>query len=380
MRQKILIAVATGIAALGAAAIGVATAGRATESAQRYDHLANNGVPVVVSERNADILRSGGGEPVLNRLAVRGGLTFYAGRGDTGGPCYALGPVETGGVGALACLRPPASFPSPDAPILDMSGASIDPRTGSTTFLGLSGFAADGVASVGVIGADGVLHDAEVRDNVYYADLPRLQAKALIAVDASGEEIFRRSTVSQVVPPVAAGVAGSLLTQQERFHARAPDDPKRLGPLVEITSGGGWALIGWRSEVGICLDFAIPGNSPFGCDFPVRGAKPSTDASGSGLPTHAVAGFFSGSNLVGGDGKATIFGVAAHEVAEVKIELRDGQVISAPVYDAPPRLQTQVRFFIVRLPPGELEHRVGSPVQAYSAYDETGTLIERIED
>jgi hypothetical protein len=87
-----------------------------------------------------------------------------------------------------------------------------------------------------------------------------------------------------------AGVAvsvGSLLTQQERFHASVPDDPKRRGPLVEITSGDNWALIGWRSDVGICLDFAIPGNSPFGCGFPVRGAKPATDASGSGLPTHA---------------------------------------------------------------------------------------------
>lgn len=178
----------------------------------------------------------------------------------------------------------------------------------------------------------------------------------------------------------AIGVGVSLLTQQERFHAQVPDDPKRLGPLVEITSGDNWALIGWRSEDGICLDFAIPGNSPFGCGFPVRGAKPSTDASGSGLPTHAVAGFFSGSNLLGGDGKATIFGIAAHEVAAVKIELRDGRVISPPVYDAPPTLQTEVRFFVVRLPLGELERRVGNPVRAYNAYDQTGTLIERNED
>jgi hypothetical protein len=176
----------------------------------------------------------------------------------------------------------------------------------------------------------------------------------------------------------AVGVAVSLLTQQERFHASVPDDPKRLGPLVEITSGDNWALIGWRSEVGICLDFAIPGNSPFGCGFPVRGAKPSTDASGAGLPTHAVAGFFSGSNLVGGDGKATIFGVAAHDVAAVKIELRDSRVIDAPVYDAPPALKAEVRFFIVRLPPGELrDSRVESPVRAYSAYDSAGSLIER---
>ena len=193
MRQKILIALVTVIAALSAAAIGVATAGRTTESVQRYDHLSNNGVPVFVSERNADILRGGGGEPVLNRLGTRGGLTFSVGRGESGWPCYAVGPVETGGIGALYCLRPPANFPSADTPILDMSGISGDPQTHSTTFLELSGFAADGVARVGVIGADGVLHDAEVRDNIYYADLPRFQARALIALDASGQEIFRRS-------------------------------------------------------------------------------------------------------------------------------------------------------------------------------------------
>ncbi|HEX9380334.1 MAG TPA: hypothetical protein VF891_02465 [Gaiellaceae bacterium] len=178
----------------------------------------------------------------------------------------------------------------------------------------------------------------------------------------------------------AVGVGISLLSQQEHFHAAMPDDPERIGPLVEITGGPDWALIGWRSEDGICLDFAIPGNSPFGCGFPVRGAKPATDSSGSGLPTHAVAGFFSGSNLVGGDGKATIFGVAAHEVAAVKVELGDGRVVDAPLYDAPAALGTDVRFFIVRLSLGPLERRSGSPIRAYSAYDRDGRLIERAED
>lgn len=178
----------------------------------------------------------------------------------------------------------------------------------------------------------------------------------------------------------AVGVGISLLTQQERFHASVPDDPQRLGPLVEITSGDNWALIGWRSEVGICLDFAIPGNSPFSCGFPVRGAKPSTDASGSGLPTHAVAGFFSGANLVGGDGKATIFGVAAHDVSAVTVQLRDDRVVEAPLYDAPSALKSDVRFFIVRVRPTELERRPENPVIAYNAYDRDGMLIERVED
>ena len=166
MRRKILIAVATVIAALSAAAIAVAMGGRTTESAQQYDHLSNSGIPVDVSERNADILRGGGGEPVLNRLGTRNRLSFYEVRGAGGGSCYAVGPVETGGLAVLACLRPPAPFPSADAPILDLSGISANPQSHSITFLELSGLAEDGVASVVLFGADGVLHDTEVRDNI----------------------------------------------------------------------------------------------------------------------------------------------------------------------------------------------------------------------
>lgn len=182
----------------------------------------------------------------------------------------------------------------------------------------------------------------------------------------------------------AIGIGTNLLKQQEGFHTRRGDDPNRFGPLVEITSGENWALIAWRSEVGICLDFAIPGNSPFGCGFPVRGAKPATDTSGAGPPIHAVAGFVSGSNLVGSDGKMTIFGVAARDVAKVRIELRDGEVVEAPLYDAPRELAADVRFFIVRLPPLQREPgsvlRRASPVKAYNAYGGDARLIERVEE
>ncbi len=178
----------------------------------------------------------------------------------------------------------------------------------------------------------------------------------------------------------AVSVGVDLLAQQERFHASVPDDPQRLGTLVEVASGDNWALIAWKSEIGICLDFAIPGNSPFDCDFPVRGAKPATDASGAGPPTHAVAGFVSGGGLVGGDGKTTIFGVAARDVAAVEVELPDGRAVDAPLYDAPPELDVELRFFIVRLPLPPQGLGGEGPVRAYSAYDRDGRLIERVAD
>jgi hypothetical protein len=184
----------------------------------------------------------------------------------------------------------------------------------------------------------------------------------------------------------AVGVGISLVSQQERFHANLPDDPQRIGPLVEITSGDDWALIAWKSEIGVCLDFAVPGNSPFRCGFPVRGATPATD-SGAGPPIHAIAGFVSGGALVGGDGKTTIFGVAARDVAGVTVELRDGTVVDAALYDAPSKLDEQLRFFLVRLALSphapvrqSLPLPIYDPVRAYNAYDRDGRLIERVED
>src|SRR5829696_463355 len=125
-----------------------------------------------------------------------------------------------------------------------------------------------------------------------------------------------------------------LLEQQTRFHAQAAHDPRRLSPLVEVTSEDKWALIAWKSEAGICLDFAIPGNSPFACGFPVQGAQ----ATRWRHPTHTVAGFISGGGLVGGDGKATIFGVTAAGIAAVKVQLRDGRLLDARVHNAPSAL------------------------------------------
>jgi hypothetical protein len=183
----------------------------------------------------------------------------------------------------------------------------------------------------------------------------------------------------------AVGVGVNLLAQQERFHADLLDDPQRLGPLVEVASGDEWALIAWESKYGICLDFAIPGNSPYSCGFPVRGQKSATD-SGAGPPIHAVAGFVSGGGLIGSDGKTTIFGVAAPEVAAVKVEVRDGPIVDAPLYEAPPELQEKRRFFIVRLslPPHTavtkgLPLPMYDPLLAFSAYDRDGRLIERVE-
>jgi hypothetical protein len=176
---------------------------------------------------------------------------------------------------------------------------------------------------------------------------------------------------------IAVGVGVNFVRQQEQFHTQRPDDPHRVGPLVQVTNGDGWALLAWRSNVGLCLDFAVPDNSPFTCGLPVRGAGSS--AAGPGAPIRAVDGFLSGSNLVGvRDGKATVFGVAASDVAKVKVELADGRLVDTELFDAPTALRTDVRLFIVRLQLGALERTAESGVHAFLAYDSDGQLIERV--
>jgi hypothetical protein len=181
---------------------------------------------------------------------------------------------------------------------------------------------------------------------------------------------------------IAVGVGVNFVRQQERFHAQRPHDPQRVGPLVEVASGDGWALLAWRSNAGLCLDFAVPDNSPFACGLPVRGAGLST--AGPGAPIHAVDGFVSGSNLVGvRDSKTTVFGVAASDVAKVEVELADGQLVETKLFDAPTALQTDVRLFIVRVQLGALKRTTQrgareSDVHAFLAYDSDGRLIERV--
>jgi hypothetical protein len=177
----------------------------------------------------------------------------------------------------------------------------------------------------------------------------------------------------------AIGLSTSLLTQVERFHAELPDDPNRIGPAAEIAGGEDWALVAWQSDNGTCLDFAVPGNQAFDCDFPVRGAKPPSNSLGSGPPVHAVGGFISFAGLIGAaDSKTSIFGVTAPDVASLQIELRDGRVLKPRLYDPPPELNAQIRFFISRLDLPPYRAGTGSPVRFYTAFNQEGVLIERV--
>lgn len=242
------------------------------------------------------------------------------------------------------------------------------------------------------------------RDPDVYADREVLELFAeepeLIAVvDALASARPRRPTKRFAIVLVTAavlagggtalGVGIDLLTQQKHYHANVPDDPQRIGPLVQVTSGDSWALIAWRSTAGICLDFAVPNNAPYVCGLPVRDAKPTADTSGAGPPIHSVAGFVANGGLVGSDGKTTILGLATSDVASVEVELRNGAVLDASVYNSPADLETPLKVFIVRTALHEAHQSIPSPrqglpaakdpVRAYGAFDDNGNLIERVD-
>lgn len=121
----------------------------------------------------------------VTRLATVGDRSYY--RVDrTGGPdCFALGYTASTDrlFGQVECS---AEFPSEGTPLLD-----------STVYHGnevwrVEGFAADGVASVALVGQDGnVLAGAPVTNNVYYFNsLPSAPIKQIVARSAIGQTLM----------------------------------------------------------------------------------------------------------------------------------------------------------------------------------------------
>ena len=226
---------------------------------------------------------------------------------------------------------------------------------------------------------DELVEDAPVErkswDDVRARLRPRRRRRVSVAAAAAITFLFAGTAV--------AYEAIDRVQQQERAIDAMPDAPDRVGNAVEVVSGEDWSLAAWRTSEGVvCVTLiVVPGKSPFGCGFPVRGAKPGDHTIGTGPPTHAVAGSVSSGGLVGPDGKAvgiaTVYGVAAADVAAVRVELANGRIVDASTYDAPPALDADVRFFIVRLhlPPTPLHGN--PPVAAFLAYDARGRLIER---
>jgi hypothetical protein len=144
----------------------------------------------------------------INQIANRSGRSFFVINRLNGAQCFATG--TQGGVregldvsvlsilGTVDCPSGKDAFPSQVSPVLDMSvfHGDLAARTGvGTSFVSrLTGFAADGIATVAVVDTTGVQRvSSPVIDNVYVAtDLPPFAPQAIVAYDATGKEVWRQ--------------------------------------------------------------------------------------------------------------------------------------------------------------------------------------------
>ena len=126
-------------------------------------------------------------------LGTRGDRSFYR----LSEHCYGSGPASPTNYvfGELQCTP---AFPSPARPILDgtvfgsSAGPDERPQPRTMTVHASHGIAADGVAKVALLNADGqVVAETAVRDNIYRFDrVPAGNATKVVAYSATGEVVF----------------------------------------------------------------------------------------------------------------------------------------------------------------------------------------------
>lgn len=125
----------------------------------------------------------------LRRIATRDGRSYYVANTSRGGLCVTI--TYPGDPNPLISYECYPDFPSSSRPLLDRSvfAGSFE----APTVRLLEGFAADGVASVGLRTAGGAVEaKTDVENNVYYRNttLPAEPIDEIVALDASGNVIY----------------------------------------------------------------------------------------------------------------------------------------------------------------------------------------------
>lgn len=173
------------------------------QSAPRVGAMSNVGAKVtnLPPSQLQDLQRSGV-DADIQFLGTRAGISFFIGTSN-GEPCFLTSNSEAprAEFSTIACLGPGSSrVPSTTEPLVDLSAflkAAVDykPVDDAATHLNwLAGFAADGVAAVGVETVDGSLKSTPVINNIYAARrITSEQIVALVALDKDEQVIYRRA-------------------------------------------------------------------------------------------------------------------------------------------------------------------------------------------
>ena len=197
--------------------------------------------------------------------------------------------------------------------------------------------------------------------------------------------------VAAVCALAISGAALALGTDLFNWDVRehAMFDPAQLTPapassFSTITQGSDWALIGWKSQRGICNDYVFVDNRNAdgynffsSCSSNVIGSAPDR------LYTQPAPSDHIGVTV--GQGAETtdwiLAGRVASDVARVELKTPTGAAIPVKLLSAPANLDTPLRFFVYRDATGGIDaqsHQHRLSIKEAVAYDEDGAVLQTV--
>jgi len=194
-RRTTIVGAAAGAAAV-ATAILLLLGSSATGSTPGGElaKMSNHGEPVDPGPGQRHELQNVGASGA-SLLAARNARSFYRLSRDDGSVCYAVNSsTDEDRIGNTVCPLTPTSFPTPTAPVLDLSVfESTSHVPGDFHVVAAQGFAADGVVAVALLDQRGhTIARRRAAGNVYAIDVPPGRvATTVAAYDADGAEVFR---------------------------------------------------------------------------------------------------------------------------------------------------------------------------------------------
>ncbi len=194
-RRTTIVGAAAGAAAV-ATAILLLLGSSATGSTPGGElaKMSNHGEPVDPGPGQRHELQNVGASGA-SLLAARNARSFYRLSRDDGSVCYAVNSsTDEDRIGNTVCPLTPTSFPTPTAPVLDLSVfESTSHVPGDFHVVAAQGFAADGVVAVALLDQRGhTIARRRAAGNVYAIDVPPGRvAMTVAAYDADGAEVFR---------------------------------------------------------------------------------------------------------------------------------------------------------------------------------------------
>lgn len=183
------------LVAAGLAAAAFALTGSSSRSTLAHFSISGSPVnPVTLPPGERVTLDQAGINPDVRFVREAAGIRFYTGKSRDGSASCLITGIASSNRPHFGILVCPSDFPSAELPIFDYS-----PRRAALTdryphLQLLAGFAADGIASVGVRDVQGAFQWTDVVQNTYASrDVPAGGATAIVARTASGEIVYTQT-------------------------------------------------------------------------------------------------------------------------------------------------------------------------------------------